>query len=116
MGGVRLNGLPGSPQTQPGGSYQVRVPYDWYGTVTPALVGYIFTPTSRDYGYTTAEQTGQNYQGIVVPTRRLSGQVKGNGTALPGVVLTVNPGEPTATDGGGQYEVIVNEGWSGSVI
>jgi len=43
------------------GSYACTVPQGWTGTVTPALSGYIFTPTSRSYSNVAANQTAQSY-------------------------------------------------------
>ena len=43
------------------GHYACTVPQGWSGTVTPALSGYTFAPTSRTYANVAADQPGQDY-------------------------------------------------------
>ena len=43
------------------GHYGCTVPQGWSGTVTPALSGYTFAPTSRTYANVGADQAGQDY-------------------------------------------------------
>src|SRR5258708_29946992 len=47
------------------GSYACAVPQGWSGTVTPSLSGYSLTPASRNYSSVAANQTAQNYTGII---------------------------------------------------
>jgi hypothetical protein len=44
-----------------GGLYAFSVPSGWSGTVTPALGGYLFSPSSRTYSIVTTNKTSQNY-------------------------------------------------------
>ena len=58
VAGVELSGFPsGTAITGADGSYSATVPYRWSGTVTPALSGYIFAPTSITYTHVMSNQT-----------------------------------------------------------
>lgn len=48
-----------------GGNYTFTVPYNWSGTVTPALSGYLFIPASRVYAPVLGDQTAQDYSAHV---------------------------------------------------
>ena len=67
LGGVSLNGLPGTPVTDGGGFYSVRVNADWSGTVTPAKTGFVFVPGERVYTEVNDDFTNQNYSGSTNP-------------------------------------------------
>jgi hypothetical protein len=71
VGGATLtyndNG-PKSATSAPDGSYSISIPYNWSGTITPALAGYIFTPQSRSYVNVTGERVGENYASALEPT------------------------------------------------
>lgn len=43
------------------GNYTVTVSSGWSGTVTPAKLGYTFSPVSRSYSNVLSNQTAQNY-------------------------------------------------------
>ncbi|WP_306600606.1 putative Ig domain-containing protein [Geothrix sp. 21YS21S-2] len=43
------------------GHYAFTVSYDWSGTVTPSLAGFVFTVDSRTYAHVLADQTAQDY-------------------------------------------------------
>ncbi len=47
------------------GVYEISVPYNWSGTVTPTLSGYAFTPVSRTYTNLVADSNAQNYSAMV---------------------------------------------------
>jgi len=70
LSGVVMSGLPGNPLTNPAGFYTASVDYDWSGTVTPTLAGYLFTPASRSYSNVTGDQTGQDYTAALAPSLR----------------------------------------------
>ena len=89
---VVLNGLPEYIATDDAGYYSVTVYQGWYGTVTPSLVGYRFTPDSLNYSPVNAPQTNKDYTADPVRTYTISGYVKEGGIALPGVALTAGPG------------------------
>jgi hypothetical protein len=43
------------------GNYTVTVPSGWSGTVTPAKIGYTFSPVSRSYSNVLSNRTAQDY-------------------------------------------------------
>jgi hypothetical protein len=52
----------GTTKTDSNGSYAIFVPYDWSGTITPALTDSgRFSPTIRSYRHVTTSKTLQNY-------------------------------------------------------
>jgi|GEM_PF-763754 len=61
LAGVAMNGLPGSPVTDASGAYSAVVDSGWSGTVTPALAGKTFIPSSRTYASVGADKTNQWY-------------------------------------------------------
>ena len=72
LAGIVMNGLPGNPSTDGSGFYTSTVDYDWSGTVTPTLAGYVFTPASRSYSNVTSDQTGQDYSAALTPALELT--------------------------------------------
>ncbi|MHC4417543.1 MAG: hypothetical protein ACYSU6_03040, partial [Planctomycetota bacterium] len=58
---VDANGLGGSDISDVNGYYEVEVPNDWSGTVTPTKTGYTFSPTERSYGNVTTDQANEDY-------------------------------------------------------
>ena len=67
LANVVMNGLPNNPLTNASGVYSAAVDYNWSGTVTPTLAGYIFSPVDRTYTNVTANQTTQDYTASVIP-------------------------------------------------
>ncbi len=57
----------GSDTTDVNGYYEVTVPDDWSGTVTPTKPEYTSTPTSRPYSSVIADIESQNYTAIYTP-------------------------------------------------
>ncbi len=49
------------------GAYSFTVSYNWSGTVTPAKVGYAFTPVNRAYTALTSDSTTQDYLAAPAP-------------------------------------------------
>ncbi len=47
----------GTCYTNSSGNYSMSLPYDYSGTATPALTGYLFTPDHQDYSSLTAHAT-----------------------------------------------------------
>ena len=43
------------------GYYSISIPYGWSGTITPAKVGYEFTPISETYSNVISDLTDQNF-------------------------------------------------------
>jgi hypothetical protein len=67
IGGVMMNGLPGSPSTDGDGFYWAELPDGWSGVVAPAKAPYIFTPGSRSYTNLISDVMDQDYVGAVPP-------------------------------------------------
>jgi hypothetical protein len=108
MEGVVMEGLPGNPITGSDGTYRAIVDYNWSGTVTPAKLGYIFTPISKPYPAVTRNQMNQDYRGTLI-TFTISGSA-----GVEGAVMNGLPGNPT-TGVIGIYSATVEYGWSGTV-
>jgi hypothetical protein len=112
-GGVILSYTDGSSKTataDASGIYTLAVSYNWSGVVTPALVGYIFSPPSKTYTNVTSDLVNQNYTAVALYT------ISGNAGAA-GVTLSYTDGiAKTATSASdGTYTLTVPAGWSGDV-
>ncbi len=103
----------GSDITDSNGCYELSVPFDWSGTVTPTKAGYTFEPNSRPYTNVTEDQAEQNYTATLL-TYTISGTVTCGGSGLAGVVMNGLPSSP-ATDANGFYTDTVDYGWSNTV-
>jgi hypothetical protein len=112
---VLANNGGGSDTTDLNGYYEVTVPNDWSGTVTPTKVSYTFTPPNRVYANVTEDQTNQDYTATLL-TYVISGYVLDSNDSSPidGVLMSGLPGDP-CTDGSGYYSAVVDYGWSGNV-
>ncbi len=106
--GVTLEGLPDNPMTEMDGSYAVRVPYGWNGTVKPVRPGYKFSPASKTYPPVKEDHEGENYNPEIVKLT-----ISGN-TGTGNVTLEGLPGNPSS-DATGFFSVQVEYGWGGSV-
>ncbi|MCP4593912.1 MAG: hypothetical protein GY842_24520 [bacterium] len=117
VNGVALtaNNGGGSATTDGDGYYEVEVPYDWSGRVTPSKADWTISPPYRDYSNVTSDQGNEDYTGYYPVA--IWGYVENvSGTGLSGVVVSANNGGGSATTGGdGYYEVEVAYGWSGRV-
>lgn len=65
LSGVALSttGEGGSDTTGAGGNYELNVPENWSGTLTPSKSGYTFTPSSRDYSSLSEDTDSQDFTG-----------------------------------------------------
>ncbi len=64
MAGVTLSyfdGIAKTVTTNSSGNYSFTVSYNWTGTVTPSMKGYIFTPPNRTYINLVTNKTNQDY-------------------------------------------------------
>lgn len=77
--GVALQGLPGNPTTGITGFYNVQVEPGWSGAVTPQKADYSFEPLERTYTNLAADQSEQNYIGVL-PRYTLTIEIVGKGT------------------------------------
>jgi type II secretory pathway component GspD/PulD (secretin) len=111
VNGVALQGLPKDasgrdPMTGSGGSYSVKVPWNWRGIVKPAKEGYNFTPAERPYAGVTSNQTDQDYAPEIFKFK-ISGT-----TRMANVTITGFPSD-VISDINGQYTATVPYGWRG---
>ncbi|MHC5083417.1 MAG: hypothetical protein ACYTET_05705, partial [Planctomycetota bacterium] len=104
----------GSTTTALDGTYEITVPYDWSGTVTPTKDGYYFNPTSNTYVDLRQDRIS-NYSGGLLPI--ISGLIRtGAGNAIEGVDVTASEGTGSTTTGSdGFYSISVPQGWSGTI-
>jgi CSLREA domain-containing protein len=113
VGNVTLNytdGVQKSVNSDSSGNYSLTVSYNWSGSVTPSLVGYVFSPASTSFSNVLADQTGQNF------TPTTSYTIFGN-AGLPNVTLSYTDGsqKSVTSDGNGNYSFVIPSGWSGSL-
>ncbi len=95
------------------GHYEIRVPYNWFGTVTPSLNNFTFIPPNRTYTNVTSEIADQNY---VAFQPVISGSISMlTGGPAAGVSVSAGGAGSTTTDANGLYEIEVPYGWSGTL-
>jgi len=61
------DGTPKTVSADVNGDYTITVPYGWSGAVTPSMIGYSFSPASRNYTNILAHQPDENYIATSVP-------------------------------------------------
>ena len=111
---ITFSGSEGEAITDADGNYSHSVSYGWSGTATPSLVGYGFTPSSREYTEVTSSQTNEDYTGFIAYI--ISGFVRtGGGEGIEEVTITFsNNGGEAVTAADGSYSHAAKEGWSGT--
>jgi type II secretory pathway component GspD/PulD (secretin) len=109
MAGVQMKGLPGNPVTDENGFYTATVEYGFSQTVEPALAGYNFNPASKIYTKVNSDRLNEDYRAAMIKVT-ISGT-----TRMEGVVMNGLPGNPV-TGKDGSYSVIVDYGWSDTVM
>ena len=113
--GVIMKGLPGDPVTSAGGAYSAIVPFGWGGTVTPIKEGYTFKPPNREYADLASVQANHNYIATLLK-RAISGTIVTDKGPVEGVLVSADGGLGSAvTDANGQYELLVDYNWTGTV-
>jgi hypothetical protein len=120
LSGVSFSGATGGScgSSNAAGQYSCTVPQGFTGTLTPALSGDTFTPTSRSYSNVGANQSAQDYAATVsVPvTFTVSGTVTVSGSPLSGVSFSGATGGSCGTsNGAGQYSCTVPQGFTGTL-
>jgi len=97
------------------GYYELILPNEWSGTVTPAKDGWGFAPEERSYNNLTGDQTDQDYTAFLLFA--ISGYVRtATGVGCKGVLVSAdNGGGSSTTDNNGYYELMVPDGCSGTV-
>jgi inhibitor of cysteine peptidase len=114
IGGVLMNGLPGTVLTDGSGDYSATVSWEWSGTVIPSKGCYSFTPEFRFYNLLISNRVDQDYTGTV-DSVMVSGTVRtSGGAAISGVTMNGLPGSPV-TNASGDYSAKVECSWTGTV-
>jgi hypothetical protein len=104
----------GSAASNESGEYSLEVPYDWTGTISPVLEGYLFTPEDYSFSNVMGDQTGQDFTaGITISGRMTFGYLSDEGH--PNTTLAVTEIGSISTDEEGYYTVEVPYDWSGSI-
>lgn len=110
---VQLEGFPGNPMTGPGGVYEVEVPYNWSGVVTPYRHGYTFTPESQTHQEVKRDKSRQIFKHEIL-TYRIAGT-----TGVPQVKLNFKPqagsGKVITSNASGSYDTKVDFDWQGTI-
>jgi hypothetical protein len=100
--------------TDSSGTYRCTVPWDWSGTVTPAMPAGSVTPTSRTLNAVRTTQNGLNF---VVTTVQISGTVTRAGKPVAKLVMLGSSGAScSASAANGSYACTVPKGWSGIIL
>ncbi|MCE1229624.1 MAG: multicopper oxidase domain-containing protein [Firmicutes bacterium] len=104
----------GSVVTDAAGVYTHYVPSGWSGTLTPSLVGWAFTPASRNLTNVVTSPAGQNFS--AGQTYLVSGTITSNGLPQAGVRVALSNGGGSFTTGAdGTYSLAVRAGWTGTI-
>jgi hypothetical protein len=107
----------GETKTNPQGRYTIIVDSGWSGMVTPSLAGYRFEPIEYDFteNPVEADLTAQNFDWFAIVS--ITGTVTEGTDGLEGVTLSYGPAaeDEVKTNDVGEYEIIVDSGWSGTV-
>lgn len=113
--GVRLMGLPGSPISDADGNYSAPVKHKFSGTVRPVLSGYQFDPPTREYVDLTSSLPSENYRCSVIQ-HELSGRIVAESGSAEGILIRAdNGGGSIMTDASGNYTLLVDHGWQGTI-
>jgi hypothetical protein len=107
----------GETKTNPQGRYTIIVDSGWSGMVKPSLAGYRFEPIEYDFteNPVEADLTAQNFDWFAIVS--ITGTVTEGTDGLEGVTLSYGPAaeDEVKTNDVGEYEIIVDSGWSGTV-
>jgi len=112
---ITVTGDPGAVITQPDGlgNYSVIVPANWSGKISPARIGYLFTPVYYTYTNVAANIPNQNFTSVPVATFTVSGNVG----VVPGATVIADNGAVVVVQPelDGNYSVVVPSTWSGTI-
>ncbi|MGE5293981.1 MAG: hypothetical protein ACM3VT_04080 [Solirubrobacterales bacterium] len=115
-GGVTLKNLPGSVVSKGDGSYSVKVPYGWSGTVIPTKAGLMFQPAEYEYTQVLGDQTEQNFQAEPIRYPVTGKVLDKEGQAIEDVLIVADSQvESVSTDADGVFELQVKHGWKGKI-
>lgn len=85
IAGVQLGYTDGSAKSataNSSGDYWLPVTYNWSGTVTPSLTGYMFSPTSRSYSSLVTNPLAQDYTPTQLYTSAFTSNASEDGWVL----------------------------------
>ncbi|MCG8699047.1 MAG: hypothetical protein MI922_13415, partial [Bacteroidales bacterium] len=112
--GVILEGFPGGAiPLDSNGRYEVVVPYNWSGTVTPVLEGYEFRPPNKVFSPVKRNMKMDISYSVSKLMYEISGEVRVPAGPVSGVVMKGLPGNPK-TNSNGRYSVKVDYNWTGT--
>lgn len=117
VSGVTLKGLPGRPViSNSSGIYSTLVRYGWKGTVKPEKAGYTFEPSEVQYPELYGPEVNRDYTAALLK-RTISGTIRsGKGESVEGIFLLAdNDGGSATTNSNGEYELMMDYGWRGTV-
>ncbi|MCB9473376.1 MAG: SUMF1/EgtB/PvdO family nonheme iron enzyme [Candidatus Delongbacteria bacterium] len=111
---LQFSGL-GTTNSNEFGDYNMMVPYDWTGTVTPVRFGWSFDPPLRSYTGLAVDVYEQDFSGSV-QQYSLSGMIQDEqGNGVPDVGINVSGIGVMQSDAGGCFSILVEHGWSGTL-
>ena len=100
---VSANNGGGQNMTDENGFYQLTVPYDWSGQVTPSRTGWVFTPANLSFTNVTGDLSAQEFSGDYLGvTVKLDGG--GDFTSIQSAIYFVYDGEEITVYPGRYYE------------
>ncbi len=111
--GYMLNGSYLIVVTDGGGAYQLTVPYNWSGILTPSKAGFIFSPTTITLTNVIAAQTGKDFSQFAGLNIAGSLGVEGAGAALN--YTSGGTAQTAYADGSGNYSLSVTDPFTGVV-
>jgi len=115
LSGVEMKGLPKPVLTDQNGNYNAIVPYGWNGTITPEKGGYDFNPPDQTYPPLISAQVDQHYT-WTLQKRVISGRIRSAEGPIENVQVFADGGGGSAiTNAKGEYELLVDYSWSGTV-
>jgi type II secretory pathway component GspD/PulD (secretin) len=115
--GVTIKGIPGKPVISTGGgNYVASVEHGFTGTITPTKEGYEFQPPNMQLTSIMGPQSGQDFTPTLMQ-RKITGAMRSSkGQPVEGVnIVADNNGGQATTDSTGQFELLVDYGWSGKL-
>jgi len=116
--GVTIKGFPGrAVVSDASGNFSATVNYGWSGTITPTKNGYDFNPPNIQHENLLGDQTNQSFA-PTLQKRTISGKIisqKGQPVADVYIMAESGGGSGT-TNADGEYEILVDHGWSGKTL
>jgi len=102
--------------TDGSGRYSLTLHYGWHGRVSVRLTGYVFSPSSRDYGELQDSRQSEDFLGLRIPFT-VSGRIaRRQGDGLADVLVKSPSGGAVATLTDGGFDLPVFYGWTGELV